>query len=116
MEFHVLPYTDEWETEWDRFVMKESGNGTFLHTRRFLNYHPKKKFTDASFLILNEKKAIAAVCRRRRCSDGSKCFARIREAHTAALSCALPTGVPSLWSTSSARRTNTSRRILDGAN
>ena len=62
MEFHVLPYTDEWETEWDRFVMKESGNGTFLHTRRFLNYQPKKKFTDASFLILNEKKAIAAVC------------------------------------------------------
>ena len=40
MEFTVQPYTAEQEAAWDRFVMQESGNGTFLQTRNFLNYHP----------------------------------------------------------------------------
>ena len=40
MEFTVQPYTADQEAAWDRFVMQESGNGTFLQTRNFLNYHP----------------------------------------------------------------------------
>ena len=62
MELKVVPYTADQEREWDRFVMQESGNGTFLQSRRFLNYHPLDRFVDASFSIVNEKGAIAAVC------------------------------------------------------
>ena len=40
MQWTVRPYTPADEAEWDRFVMHESGNGTFLQTRNFLNYHP----------------------------------------------------------------------------
>lgn len=39
--FHLLPYDPSWDERWDRFVMKGSMNGTFLQTRRFLNYHPR---------------------------------------------------------------------------
>ena len=48
MQWTVRPYTPADEAEWDRFVMHESGNGTFLQTRNFLNYHPAGRFTDAS--------------------------------------------------------------------
>lgn len=41
MQWTVRPYTPADEAEWDRFVMHESGNGTFLQTRNFLNYHPR---------------------------------------------------------------------------
>ena len=47
MQWTVRPYTPADEAEWDRFVMHESGNGTFLQTRNFLNYHPAGRFTDA---------------------------------------------------------------------
>ena len=46
MQWTVRPYTPADEAEWDRFVMHESGNGTFLQTRNFLNYHPAGRFTD----------------------------------------------------------------------
>lgn len=43
------------------FVMYNSINGTFLQTRRFLNYHSKFRFKDASILFLfNEN--VVAVC------------------------------------------------------
>ena len=61
MEFSVRPYTPEMEAEWDRFVMKESGNGTFLQTRNFSNYHPAGRFEDASLVVVNEKDAVVAV-------------------------------------------------------
>lgn len=53
----------EWEKEsiWDEFVEKNSVNGTFLHTRRFLNYHLENRFEDASFFIWNSKGRIVAV-------------------------------------------------------
>ena len=44
MEFTVQPYTADQKAAWDRFVMQESGNGTFLQTRNFLNYHPAGRF------------------------------------------------------------------------
>ena len=33
MQWTVRPFTPADEAEWDRFVMHESGNGTFLQTR-----------------------------------------------------------------------------------
>jgi hypothetical protein len=59
--YEILPYKSDMESRWDRFVMEESVNGTFLQTRRFLNYHPKGRFQDASFLIEKSGIVVAAV-------------------------------------------------------
>ena len=59
--FHLLPYDPSWDERWDRFVMKGSMNGTFLQTRRFLNYHPKGRFEDASLMVLDGQELVA-VC------------------------------------------------------
>lgn len=60
MDYKIVPYHEDLEREWDRFVMQESANGTFLQTRRFLNYHPNERFQDVSFLVENEKGAMIA--------------------------------------------------------
>lgn len=60
--FRFEPYTDDLEQKWDAFVEEQSVNGTFLQSRRFLNYHPPGRFTDASLIIYNEKNNIAALC------------------------------------------------------
>lgn len=59
--FDILPYNEKMEARWDHFVMQESFNGTFLQTRRFLNYHPEGRFNDASFLIEKSGIIVAAV-------------------------------------------------------
>jgi GNAT acetyltransferase-like protein len=38
---------------WDVFV-ERSVNGTFMHTRRFLGYHPPNRFRDRSLVLLDE--------------------------------------------------------------
>ena len=40
MQWIVQPYTADQEAAWDRFVMQESGNGTFLQTRNFFKLPP----------------------------------------------------------------------------
>lgn len=55
-------YEEEYEEEWDRFVTEHSVNGTFLQTRRFLNYHPRDRFEDASYIVRDKKGAVVAVC------------------------------------------------------
>ena len=60
--FHFEKYNEKDEKKWDDFVMEKSINGTFLQTRRFLNYHPKDRFVDESIIIYNKKNNIAAVC------------------------------------------------------
>ena len=59
--YEILPYCAEKESRWDRFVMDESVNGTFLQTRKFLNYHPEGRFKDASFLIEKSGIVVAVV-------------------------------------------------------
>lgn len=61
MQWTVQPYTADQEAAWDRFVMQESGNGTFLQTRNFLNYHPAGRFEDASLMVYNEHGGLGAV-------------------------------------------------------
>ena len=48
VEFSKSGISDE---QWDKFV-EESDNGTLFHTRRFLSYHNKNKFHDASLVFL----------------------------------------------------------------
>lgn len=56
----ITAYEDLHKEEWDDFVMKHSVNGTFLQTRRFLEYH-KDRFTDASLIVYKGTNTIAAV-------------------------------------------------------
>lgn len=55
-------YRDIYEKEWDEFVLEKSVNGTFLQTRRFLNYHPSDRFEDISYIVRDKKENIVAVC------------------------------------------------------
>lgn len=45
---------------WDSFV-EQSFNGTLMHQRRFLNYHPTNRFQDRSVLIRDDNGAVIAV-------------------------------------------------------
>lgn len=60
--FRFEPYSREQEQEWDRFIAEKSVNGTFLQSRRFLNYHPEGRFQDCSLMIYNSKNNLAAIC------------------------------------------------------
>lgn len=57
----IEKYENQFEDIWDKFVMEDSVNGTFLQTRRFLNYHPAERFVDASIMFYDKGK-IVAVC------------------------------------------------------
>ena len=59
--YEIQPYTREQESRWDRFVMEDSMNGTFLQTRNFLNYHPEGRFVDASFFVEKSGIVVAVV-------------------------------------------------------
>lgn len=59
--FQFKQYTEKNENEWDKFVLEESINGTFLQSRRFLNYHPVGRFEDCSLMIFDEKNNLCAV-------------------------------------------------------
>ena len=61
MELTIKSYDNSFETAWDNFVLKESVNGTFLHTRNFLNYHPKGRFDDCSLLVMNGTNIVAVI-------------------------------------------------------
>lgn len=61
MALSVEYYTEKNEQEWDKFVSVYSMNGTFLQTRRFINYHSVDKFKDCS-LCVRKGKELVAVC------------------------------------------------------
>jgi hypothetical protein len=56
----VSVYRGEQAEEWDAFVAG-ARNATFLHSRRFMDYHADR-FVDASVLLLDEKLQVLAVC------------------------------------------------------
>lgn len=58
-EFEVFRYDASKREEWDVFVAASS-SGTFLHTRKFLEYHGDR-FVDTSIMIYQEKKGLVAV-------------------------------------------------------
>jgi hypothetical protein len=53
-------YTPADAGDWDQFVA-EAPTATFLHTRRFLEHHPPRRFRDASLLISEEHGRLVAV-------------------------------------------------------
>lgn len=56
----ITLYENQYKEEWDTFVMKHSINGTFLQTRRFLEYH-RDRFIDTSLIIYKGTNTIVAV-------------------------------------------------------
>lgn len=57
----LMEYDKKYEEAWDRFVLKESINGTFLQTRNFLNYHPVERFEDNSLMFMKGNNIIAVI-------------------------------------------------------
>lgn len=61
MALTIEKYVESDEKIWDEFVLKKSMNGTFLQTRKFINYHKNGKFRDCSLCIRKEKELVATV-------------------------------------------------------
>ena len=53
----VVPFAPDFSDVWDQFV-SSSVNGTFLHTRKFLEYHGSR-FLDASLMIFEDNDLLA---------------------------------------------------------
>lgn len=49
------------EAEWDDFVLNKSMNGTFLQTRKFINYHPQGRFLDRSLCIRKGNELVGTI-------------------------------------------------------
>lgn len=69
----IRKYTENDELLWDEFVLNNSVNGTFLQSRKFLNYHPKDRFIDFS-LLFYLKERLVAVCPACMVDDNGKVF------------------------------------------
>ena len=74
MAFNIIKYSDEWEAKWDKFVMKDSANGTFLQSRKFINYHPQGRFSDASILVMQGTNIVAVIPACDTVENGKRCF------------------------------------------
>ena len=58
----IIKYENLYQDIWDKFVLEEACNGTFLQSRKFLNYHPVERFTDTSYMVFDDKQHLVAVC------------------------------------------------------
>lgn len=72
MPYTIQPYTEAHAGKWDAFVMQHAMNGTFLQTRRFLNYHPEGRFTDASLMFYNGQELCAVLPAAAQTVDGKR--------------------------------------------
>ena len=60
MNLSIEKFSNINDEKWDNFIMKDSINGTFLHSRKFLNYH-KNKFKDHSLIIKKNTSIVAVI-------------------------------------------------------
>lgn len=74
MGLTVEKYTDDKASAWDRFVLEESMNGTFLQTRKFIDYHAPGKFRDCSLLFYKGDLLVAVILACEIGTDGKKVF------------------------------------------
>lgn len=70
----IIDYDEKYKEEWDEFVLNEACNGTFLQSRRFLNYHPVGRYTDCSLLFYEKDKLVAVCPACEKIEDGKKVF------------------------------------------
>ena len=72
MSYTIQPYDESRRDKWDDFVLSHAMNGTFLQTRRFLNYHPLGRFADASVMVYNGQELCAVVPAAAQTVDGCR--------------------------------------------
>lgn len=56
----IVAYSDDKKNDWDELVLERSINGSFLQTRRFLEYHGNR-FDDASLMFYRNGNLIAVI-------------------------------------------------------
>jgi hypothetical protein len=61
MELRIERYQSDLSEKWDKFVLTDSMNGTFLQTRRFIEYHPRDKFKDCSLIVYKGNEMVASI-------------------------------------------------------
>ena len=61
MALSVRKYTDDKALLWDKFVLEDSMNGTFLQTRKFIDYHAPGKFKDCSLMFYKGESLVAVI-------------------------------------------------------
>jgi len=59
--YTIIPYTSNYKYMWDEFLNENISTGTFLQSRRFLEYHPSTRFKDNSLIILNGNSIVALI-------------------------------------------------------
>jgi hypothetical protein len=57
-EYRVVPYEEPLRSAWETLVL-HAQNGCLFHRRRFLDYHPLGRFTDASLLFYKGNRLLA---------------------------------------------------------
>ena len=70
----IVRYEESYEKAWDRFIDRDSINGTLLQTRRFLNYHAKDRFHDNSLLVMKGSNIVAVIPGNCVMEEGAKVF------------------------------------------
>lgn len=73
MALYIERYEAKDAVYWDKFI-EESMNGTFLQTRRFIEYHPSDRFQDHSLLILKGNKIVGVILACEIIENGKKIF------------------------------------------
>ena len=73
MDLFIEKYNTKNDNEWDDFIVKNSINGTFLHSRRFLSYH-KDRFNDHSLIIKKGTNIVALIPACEIIEDNKKVF------------------------------------------
>ncbi len=74
MALIVKRYTEDKALLWDQFVLGESMNGTFLQTRKFINYHAPEKFADCSLMFYKGESLVAVILSCEAEMNGKKIF------------------------------------------
>ena len=74
MALTVEYYDPSMEAQWDDFVLNKSMNGTFLQTRKFINYHPEGRFSDRSLCVKKGNELVATVMACEVIDDGKRTF------------------------------------------
>lgn len=67
-------YSNKDENIWDDFITNHSMNGTFLQTRKFINYHPEGKFRDCSVVVKKGLQWVAVLLACEIFDNGQKTF------------------------------------------
>ncbi|MGQ4876438.1 MAG: GNAT family N-acetyltransferase [Promethearchaeia archaeon] len=58
VKIQLIEYSNEYLNEWDSFI-EHSRNGTFLNSKKFLNYHPPDRFKDSSLLFFKKNSLVS---------------------------------------------------------